>query len=254
MSFEERPRARLSGILSKVLAGVAVVALLAAIALGGVFLLGNKATPTSSPAASPTPRPTPTVALERFRSLAANPKRAYHVKFAMTINAAGSKVEARAEIDVSGSDWKGTVTVTSAGKTVRTQTIHKSGKTYNRSPSGKWRLGPAPGAAVQASDPFGSAAVRDALNDVGMAKRAGKTLHWLHAADLANAAATLKRLGLVGTLRASSIDVYVTDAGVPVQAAQSLTSALAPSGTATVTMTYDISAWGKAVKIAAPRT
>jgi hypothetical protein len=254
MSFEEHPPSRLSGLLSKVLVGIAVVALLAAVGLGGVFLLGNKAAPTSSPAASPTPRPTATVALQRFRTAAANAKRAYHVKFVMTVVAAGSRVESRADLDVSGSDWKGTVTVTSAGKTTRTQTIRKSGKTYNRSPGGTWRIGPASGAAMQASDPFGSAAVRDALNDVGSAKRAGKTLHWLHA-DLSNAAAdTLQRVGLTGTLQASSIDVYVTDAGVPVQVVQGLTSALAPIGTATVTMTYDISAWGKAVKIAAPRT
>jgi hypothetical protein len=255
MSFEEHPPSRFSGLLSKVLVGIAVVALLAAVGLGGVFLLGNKGAPTSPPAASPTPRPTPTVALQRFRTAAANPKRAYHVKFVMTVDAAGVKVESRAELDVSGSDWKGTVTVTSAGKTMRTETIRKSGKTYNRSPGGKWRVGPASGAATQAADPFGSAAVRDALNDLGIAKRAGKTVHWLRA-DLANAADTLKRLGLTGTLQAFSIDIYVTDAGVPVQAVQSLTSALAPSGTATATatMTYEISAWGKAVKIAAPRT
>jgi hypothetical protein len=256
MSFEEheiQPPSRLSGLMSKVLVGIAVVALLAAVGLGGVFLLSNKAAPGSSPAASPTPRPTPTVALQRFRTAAANAKRAYHVKFSMTVDSAGAKVDYRADLDVSGSDWKGTVTVTSAGKTMRTETIRKSGKTYNRSPGGKWRAGPASGAAMQASDPFGSAAVSDALDDLGMAKRAGKTLHWLHAANLANAADTLKRLGL-GAAQASSIDVYVTDAGVPVQAVHSLTSALAPSGTATVAITYDISAWGRAVKITAPRT
>jgi hypothetical protein len=258
MSFEEHelqpPPSRFSGLLSKVLVGIAVVALLGAVGLGGAFLLGNKAAPGSSPAASPTPRPTPTAALERFRAAAANPKRAYHVKFVMTVEVAGSKVESRAELDVSGSDWKGTVTVTSGGKTTRTQTIRKSGKTYNRSPGGNWRVGPASGAVMQASDPFGSASVREALDDFGVAKRAGKSLHWLHAAALVNAADALKRFGLTGTVQASSIDVYVTDAGVPVQAVQSLTSALVPSGIATVTMTHDISAWGKAVKIVAPKT
>jgi hypothetical protein len=252
MSFDERAPSRLSGLLSKVLAAVAVVALLAAVGLGALFLASNRSSPSPSPEASPSPRPTPTVALQRFRTLAANPKRAYHVKFAMTADSAGTRVETRAELDVSGSDWKGTLTVISGGKTVRTETIGKAGKIYSRTPSGKWRIVPMSGAA-QATDPFGPVAARDTMNDMGVVKRAGKMLHWLHTRERPSGDEVTKRLGLTGTLDSYSLDVYVSDTGLPVEAAARMTVS-APTGTTTVTMTYAISRFGKAVTITAPRT
>jgi hypothetical protein len=251
MSFEERTSSRPSGLLSKVLAGVAVVALLAAMALGGMFLLGNRAGPSPSPTASPTPRPTPTVALQRFAALAASAKRAYHVTFVTTVDTPAVDLTMSGALDVSGNDWKGTTITKSAGKSVRTETVGKAGKIYTRTAGGKWTMSTQ---AVPAAlrDPINSVAGRDLLIDLGVVKRAGKMLHQLHGDSLPDADNQIRALGLSGKLQTFSFDVWVTDTGVPVQAALKVTVS-GDAGLSTLTTTFDISRFGKAVKITAPK-
>jgi hypothetical protein len=246
------PRSPRGGLLSKILAILAIVAVIGGVGAGGLFLLSNnQAGASPSPTASPTPRPSPTVALQRFLKLSANPRLSYHMKFSMLVDTAGTDVDMRGDMDVSGSDFKGTVTLKSGSDVVRLEMIEKAGKTYGRTPGGRWRLLP-PDDSPDTANPFQMIAAENALTDIGVVKLGGKSLHRLHMSELPNADQFLKSAGLSGTIDTFSFDAYVTDAGVPVQIVIKMKVSMG-SGSATVSMSFNFSNWGKAVRIVAPK-
>jgi hypothetical protein len=157
----------------------------------------------------------------------------------------------RGDIDVSGKDWKGILVIKSGTQTLRMELVEKAGKAYGREPGGKWRILP-PDDSTEAPNPFQSIATENALTDLGVVRRSGKSLHRLHISELPNADQFTKSLGVNGSIDSFSFDTYVTEAGVPVQAVMKMTMS-AQSGSATVAITFDFSNVGKAVKITAPK-
>jgi hypothetical protein len=235
-----------------------LVVLLAGLAIAGVggwTALGGRL--PAVPGASPTPAKPNSVFAQRFLKLVTKDPFAYHLAYRATLKAGDQTATVATDVNVSGADFAGTTKVQRGGARIAMDVVLKGARAYGRLPKAGWSVIPAVELATPAS-PFEALTATSSLEDLGEVTRSGKKLRRLRTSQWLAGDPNRLLAGQDGSVKveSSTFDVFVTSAGVPVEAV--LTAELSgniggESRTATVRATYAFSNVGKPVKVTAPK-
>jgi hypothetical protein len=234
---------------------VVLLAGLAIAGIGGWTALGGRLPVV--PGASPTPAKPNSAFAQRFLKLVTKDPFTYHLAYRATLKTGDQTATVATDVDVAGADFTGTTKVQRGGARIALDVVLTGGRAYGRLPKAGWAVIPAVELATPAS-PFEALAATSSLEDLGEATRSGKKLRRLRTSQWLGGDPNRLLAGQAGsvTVESSTFEVFVTSAGVPVDAV--LTAELkgnigGESQTATVRATYAFSNVGRPVKVNAPK-
>jgi len=234
-------------------------------ACGGTAPAGATPVPTPSPSATTTPSsPPPTsaspaganpdaaAALDAFRAFVQT-EQAFHMAGDMLIKVGDLTLQAAIVSDVSKGDEQDTIDLRGPGVSVRLSIVLVDGAVYLRLANRDWQKLPA---GSGASNPLGSLAV-EGLKPIDIVDVGGvKTQHLRVENPEGLNGQTVSGNTLTDvTVKTSSLDVYVTNDGVPLTAIVEFVGAGSfggDTGPVSARIRYDFSKFGQEVTILAP--
>jgi hypothetical protein len=246
---QKRGRRRSRSVLLLILAALAVAA------IGGWTALGGKL--PAPLGASPTPAKPNSVIAQRFLKLVTKDPLTYHLAYRATLKVGNQTATVATDVDVSGTDFTGATKIQRGGARVAMDVILKGNRAYGRLPKGGWTVIPIVELATPAS-PFEALSATSSLEDLGEVTRSGKKLRRLRTSQWLAGDPNRLLAGQAGSVEveSSTFEIFVTAAGVPVEAV--LTADLSGNiggepATASLRATYAFSNVGKPVKVTAPK-
>ncbi len=242
-----------------VLAGL-IVGMLGA--CGGAAPAASTASPTAAATATPSAPPSPTgsagpnadagAALDAFRAFVQT-EQSFHIAGDMLMSVGDVTLQAAIVSDTAHGDEKGTIDLRGPGVSIRLSIVLLDGTVYLRLANRDWQTVPAGDAF---SNPLGGLAV-EGLEPIDIVDVGGvKTHHFRVENPEGLDGQTLSGNALSElTVSSSSLDVYVTNDGVPLTAIVEFAgtgSFGAQQGPVTARIRYDFSNFGQDVPIVAP--
>ncbi len=231
-------------------------------ACGGSAPAVATASPTAAATATPSAPPPPSTsarpnadagaALDAFRAFVQT-EQSFHIAGDMLMSVATVTVQAAIVSDVAHGDEKGTIDLRAPGVSVRLSIILLDGTAYLRLANRDWQTVPAGDAF---SNPLGSLAV-EGLKPIDIVDVGGVKTHHLRVEnpDGLNGQTLSGNALSELTVSSSSLDVYVTNDGVPLTAIVEFAGTGTFSGVqgpVTAKIRYDFSNFGQDVPIVAP--
>jgi hypothetical protein len=231
-------------------------------ACGGPAPAGSTASPTAiatatppapvSPSASAGPNQDAGAARDAFRAFVQT-EQSFHIAGDMLMSVGGLTLQAAIVSDVSHGDEKGTIDLRGPGVSIRLSIVLLDGTVYLRLANRDWQTVPA-GSAF--SNPLGGLAV-EGLEPIDIVDVGGVKTHHLRVENPEGLnGQTLSGNALTElTVSSSSLDVYITNDGVPLTAIVEFAgtgSFGGEQGPVTAKIRYDFSNFGQDVPIVAP--
>jgi hypothetical protein len=226
-------------------------------AIGGWTALGGRLPALPGIGASPSPAKPNSLVAQRFLKVVTKPPLTFHVAYRATLKAANQTAAISGDLDVSGADFAGATKIQRGGARVAMDVVYKAGRAYGRLPKANWTVIP-PDELATPANPFHVLSATSSLEDLGDVTRAGKKLRRLRTGEWLAGDPNRLLAGQPGTVKvdSSTFDIFVTAAGVPVEALLSarLSGELGGKpGAASLTATYTFTKVGTPVKISAPK-
>ena len=210
------------------------------------------ASPPASPGTSVAPNADAAAALDAFRAFVQT-EQSFHIAGDMLMTVGDVTLQAAIVSDVSHGDEKGTIDLRGPGVSVRLSIVLVNGTVYLRLANRDWQTVPA-GEAY--SNPLGGLAV-EGLEPIDIVDVGGvKTHHFRVENPEGFDGQTLSGNALTElTVSSSSVDVYITNDGVPLTAIVEFAGTgtfSGQQGPVTARIRYDFSNFGQDVPIVAP--